>query len=125
MIRLPPRLTRTDTRFLYTTLFRSTTIAEAAPARDIPWDAMIEKEPVTVILSKRGWIRAQRGHVAADQWGEFKFKDGDELLFAAHAQTTDKLLIEASDGRVFTVGADKMTGGRGLGARLRRPEESR
>src|SRR3546814_19716895 len=71
----------------------SSDLAEAAPARDIPLDAMIEKEPVTVILSKRGWIRAQRGHVAADQWGEFKFKDGDELLFAAHAQTPDKALI--------------------------------
>src|SRR3546814_6295817 len=69
---------------------RRTTLAEAAPARDIPLDAMIEKEPVTVILSKRGWIRAQRGHVAADQWGEFKFKEGDDLAFAAHAQTTDK-----------------------------------
>ncbi len=98
---------------------RRTTIAEAAPTREIPLDAMIEKEPVTVILSKRGWIRAQRGHVAADQWGEFKFKEGDELLFAAHAQTTDKLLIAASDGRFFTVGADKLPGGRGFGEPLR------
>ena len=98
---------------------RRTTIAEAAPAREIPLDAMIEKEPVTVILSKRGWIRAQRGHVAADQWGEFKFKEGDELLFAAHAQTTDKLLIAASDGRFFTVGADKLPGGRGFGEPMR------
>lgn len=98
---------------------RRTTIAEAAPTREIPLDAMIEKEPVTVILSKRGWIRAQRGHVAADQWAEFKFKEGDELLFAAHAQTTDKLLIAASDGRFFTVGADKLPGGRGFGEPLR------
>ena len=98
---------------------RRTTIAEAAPTREIPLDAMIEKEPVTVILSKRGWIRAQRGHVALDQWGEFKFKEGDELLFAAHAQTTDKLLIAASDGRFFTVGADKLPGGRGFGEPLR------
>ena len=98
---------------------RRTTIAEAAPTREIPLDAMIEKEPVTVILSKRGWIRAQRGHVAADQWADFKFKDGDELLFAAHAQTTDKLLIAASDGRFFTVGADKLPGGRGFGEPLR------
>ena len=98
---------------------RRTTIAEAAPTREIPLDAMIEKEPVTVILSKRGWIRAQRGHVAPDQWGEFKFKEGDELLFAAHAQTTDKLLIAASDGRFFTVGADKLPGGRGFGEPLR------
>jgi topoisomerase-4 subunit A len=98
---------------------RRTTLAEAAPARDIPLDAMIEKEPVTVILSKRGWIRAQRGHVAPDQWGEFKFKEGDELAFAAHAQTTDKLLVAASDGRFYTVGADKLPGGRGFGEPLR------
>ena len=98
---------------------RRTTLAEAAPARDIPLDAMIEKEPVTVILSKRGWIRAQRGHVAPDQWAEFKFKEGDELAFAAHAQTTDKLLIAASDGRFYTVGADKLPGGRGFGEPLR------
>lgn len=98
---------------------RRTTIAEAAPARDIPLDAMIEKEPVTVILSKRGWIRAQRGHVVPEQWGEFKFKEGDELLFAVRAQTTDKLLIAASDGRFYTVGADKLPGGRGFGEPLR------
>src|SRR3546814_15956663 len=80
---------------------------------------MIEKEPVTVILSKRGWIRAQRGHVPADQWAEFKFKEGDELAFAAHPQTTDKLLVAASDGRFFTLGAHKLPGGRGVGEELR------
>lgn len=80
---------------------------------------MIEKEPVTVILSKRGWIRAQRGHVAEGQWGDFKFKEGDELAFAAHAQTTDKLLVAASDGRFYTIGADKLPGGRGFGEPLR------
>jgi len=98
---------------------RRTTIAQAAPARDIPLDAMIEKEPVTVILSKRGWIRAQRGHVPADQWAEFKFKDGDELAFAAHAQTTEKLLLAVSDGRFYTLGADKLPGGRGFGEPIR------
>ena len=98
---------------------RRTTLSEAVPARDIPLDAMIEKEPVTVILSKRGWIRAQRGHVAEGQWGDFKFKEGDELAFAAHAQTTDKLLVAASDGRFYTIGADKLPGGRGFGEPLR------
>jgi len=98
---------------------RRTRLAEAAPTREIPLDAMIEKEPVTVILSKRGWIRAQRGHVAPDQWSEFKFKEGDDLAFAAHAQTTDKLLVAASDGRFYTVGADKLPGGRGFGEPLR------
>ncbi|WP_052072227.1 DNA topoisomerase IV subunit A [Sphingopyxis sp. MWB1] len=98
---------------------RRTTLAEAAPTRDIPLDAMIEKEPVTVILSKRGWIRAQRGHVTPENWADFKFKEGDELAFAVHAQTTDKLLIAASDGRFYTVGADKLPGGRGFGEPLR------
>lgn len=98
---------------------RRTTLSEAAPTRDIPLDAMIEKEPVTVILSKRGWIRAQRGHVTPDQWTEFKFKEGDELAFAVHAQTTEKLLIAADNGRFYTIGADKLPGGRGFGEPLR------
>lgn len=98
---------------------RRTTVAEQAPTREIPLDAMIEKEPLTVILSKRGWIRANRGHVAAEQWAEFKFKEGDELGFAVHAQTTDKLLVATDDGRFYTIGADKLPGGRGFGEPLR------
>src|SRR5690606_20759216 len=98
---------------------RRATLAEAAPTRDIPRDDMTEKEPLTVILSKRGWIRAQRGHVSADQWAEFKFKEGDELAFAVHAQTTDKLLLAADDGRFYTIGADKLPGARGFGEPIR------
>ena len=74
---------------------------------------MIEKEPITVILSKRGWIRAAKGHVDLAQ--EFKFKEGDELAFIAHAQTTDKLLLATDNGRFFTLGADKLPGARGFG----------
>ncbi|MFA7587906.1 MAG: DNA topoisomerase IV subunit A, partial [Novosphingobium sp.] len=70
---------------------RRTTIAEAAPTREFSMDAMIEKEPVTVILSARGWSRGAKGHVPLD--GEWKFKEGDGPAFALHAQTTDKLLI--------------------------------
>ncbi|MFX7820772.1 hypothetical protein ABTK26_20865, partial [Acinetobacter baumannii] len=70
---------------------RRTTVAEAAPARDIPLEAMIEREPITVILSQRGWARAMKGHVALDS--DFKFKEGDGPAFAFHAQTTDKLLF--------------------------------
>src|SRR5688572_6338374 len=55
---------------------RRTTIAEAAPVVEFSMDAMIEKEPVTVILSQRGWIRAARGHLPLDS--DFKYKDGDE-----------------------------------------------
>lgn len=99
---------------------RRTTIAEAAPTREFSMDAMIEKEPVTVILSQRGWIRAAKGHVplGADGKGEdFKFKEGDGPAFAFHAQTTDKLLIAIDNGRFYTLGADKLPGARGFGER--------
>ena len=96
---------------------RRTTIEEAAPTRDIPLDAMIEREPVTVILSQRGWIRAMRGHGDLTAADTLKFKDGDGPAFAFHAQTTDKLLLAAGNGRFYTLGADKLPGGRGLGNR--------
>jgi topoisomerase-4 subunit A len=96
---------------------RRTTIAEAAPTREFSMDAMIEKEPVTVILSARGWVRGARGHLALDS--DFKFKDGDGPAFALHAQTTDKLLIAADNGRFYTLGADKLPGARGFGEPIR------
>ncbi len=96
---------------------RRTTIAEAAPTVEYDPSAMIEKEPVTVILSQRGWIRAARGHLPIDQ--DWKFKDGDGPAFALHAQTTDKLLVAADDGRFYTLGADKLPGARGFGEPLR------
>ena len=96
---------------------RRTTVAEAAPTREFSMDAMIEKEPVTVILSARGWVRAAKGHVALD--GDFKFKDGDGPAYAIHAQTTDKLLIAADNGRFYTLGADKLPGARGFGEPIR------
>ena len=96
---------------------RRTTVAEAAPAVEFSMDAMIEKEPITVILSARGWIRAARGH--ADLAQDWKFKEGDGPAFAFHAQTTDKLLLAADDGRFFTLGADKLPGARGFGEPVR------
>ncbi|MEO1968311.1 MAG: DNA topoisomerase IV subunit A [Sphingomonadaceae bacterium] len=96
---------------------RRTRVEEAEPAVEFSMDAMIEKEPVTVILSQRGWIRGAKGHVPLDQ--EWKFKEGDGPAFALHAQTTDKLLIAADDGRFFTLGADKLPGARGFGEPLR------
>ena len=96
---------------------RRTTIDEAAPTVEFSMDAMIEKEPTTVILSARGWIRAAKGH--ADLTQEWKFKEGDELAFAFHAQTTDKLLIATDDGRFYTLGADKLPGARGFGEPVR------
>ena len=96
---------------------RRTTLAEAAPTREFNMDAMIEKEPVTVIISQRSWIRAAKGHLALD--GDFKFKEGDGPAFALHAQTTDKLLIALDNGRFYTIGADKLPGARGFGEPIR------
>ena len=98
---------------------RRTTIEEAGPAREIPLEAMIEREPITVILSARGWIRAMRGHVDLAAAETLKFKEGDGPAFAFHAQTTDKLLLAAENGRFYTLAADKLPGGRGFGEPVR------
>jgi topoisomerase-4 subunit A len=92
---------------------------EQAPARELDWSQMIEKEPITVILSERGWIRAMRGHVALDDAETLKFREGDGLALIFHAQTTDRLLVAADNGRVYTVGGDKLPGGRGFGEPIR------
>ena len=98
---------------------RRTTVAEAAPARHIPLEAMIEREPITVILSQRGWIRAMKGHLDAAGLAALKFKDGDAALFQFSAQITDKIVIAAENGRFYTLAADKLPGGRGFGEPLR------
>ncbi len=98
---------------------RRTTIEEAAPAREIPLEAMIEREPITVILSQRGWIRAMKGHVELASAETLKFKEGDGPAFAFHAHTTDKLLLAAENGRFYTLGADRLPGGRGFGEPVR------
>ncbi len=96
---------------------RRTTIAEAAPTVEFSMDAMIEKAPVTVILSAKGWIRGASGHEPLDR--EFKFKEGDGPAFALHAQTTEKLLIACDNGRFYTLGADKLPSARGFGEPIR------
>jgi topoisomerase-4 subunit A len=96
---------------------RRTTLTEAAPTREFNMDAMIEKAPVTVILSARGWIKGASGHEALDK--DFKFKEGDGPAYAFHAQTTDKLLIACDNGRFYTLGADKLPGARGFGEPIR------
>ncbi|MDR3325710.1 MAG: DNA topoisomerase IV subunit A, partial [Rhodospirillaceae bacterium] len=80
-------------------------------------EVFIKPEDITVILSKRGWIRAVKGNVI--NYGEFKFKDGDDLKIAVHAKTTDKLIFFATSGRFFTIGCDKLHLGRGQGEPLR------
>src|SRR5919107_1092845 len=98
---------------------RRTRIEEVAPAREIDWSAMIEKEPITVILSQRGWIRAMKGHFALDQVADLKWREGDEPFIHFHAQTTDRLALFASNGRVYTLAGDKLPSARGFGEPVR------
>ncbi|MCM8556442.1 DNA topoisomerase IV subunit A [Sphingomicrobium sediminis] len=98
---------------------RRTGVKPAAVAAEVDWTQMIDKEPVTVILSKRGWIRAMKGHVDLATVPEMKFREGDEAEHHFHAQTTDRILLLAENGRVFTIGADKLPGGRGFGEPVR------
>ncbi|TCU23007.1 DNA topoisomerase IV subunit A [Rhizobium azibense] len=79
--------------------------------------AMIEKEPITVVVSEKGWIRALKGHIA--DTASLTFKEGDALKIAFPAQTTDKILVVTTGGKVFTLGGDKLPGGRGHGEPLR------
>jgi len=92
---------------------RRTDVADAPTAEPVPIEVMIEREPITVICSEKGWIRAAKGHLQADQ--ELKFKDGDQARFLLHAQSTDKLILFATNGRFFTLGCDKLPSARGHG----------
>ena len=96
---------------------RRTEITEAPNVEAPSLEAMIDKEPVTVICSENGWVRAMKGHVALDS--EVKYKDGDGRRFMFHAQTTDRLLLMATNGRFYTIGADKLPGGRSMGEPVR------
>ena len=93
------------------------TALDSAPEVDVDIaEILIEKEAITVICSEKGWIRAMKGHL--DLAGEFKFKEGDGPLFALHAETTDKLLVFAQNGRFYTLSCDRLPKGRGFGEPL-------
>ncbi len=96
---------------------RRTVIGEAQDLPEIPLEAMIEKEAITIICSDKGWIRALKGHVA--ETGEEKYKDGDKGKFWITAETTDKIILFATNGRFYTIGADKLPRGRGNGDPVR------
>jgi len=98
---------------------RRTKIGKALEPVDLEQleEAMIEKEPITVICSSKGWIKAMKGH-DIDQKG-IKFKDGDRAKFSLEMQTTDKLMIFGSNGRFYTLGGDQLPSGRGFGEPVR------
>ena len=102
-----------------TPLGRRRTVFADAPVADLEaiQQAMIEKEPITVVISEKGWIRGLKGHMT-DVTG-LGFKDGDALKLFFTCQTTDKLVILTTGGKAFTIGADKLPGGRGHGEPLR------
>ena len=96
---------------------RRTTFEDAPEVEEVAFEAMVEKEPITVVCSEMGWIRAMRGHL--EPGAELKFKDGDGPRFLLHAETTDRLLMFASNGRMYTLACAGLPGGRGMGEPVR------
>ncbi len=96
---------------------RRTQISAAAPVLEIVAEAFVEREPLTVVLSQKGWIRAFKGHLAAD--AELKFKEGDKLHILRRCESTDRLALLATNGRVYTLKASDLPRGRGDGQAIR------
>lgn len=96
---------------------RRTEFSEVSEDIEISMEALVEKEPITVILSQKGWIRCMKGYVPLNE--EFKFKDDDSLLMAIHAQTTDKIILFDTSGKFFNIAASDIPSGRGFGQPLR------
>ena len=96
---------------------RRTELGEAPADIEVPAEAVIERENITVVCSDKGWIRAMRGHGLAHD--SIKYKEGDAEKYLLEAETTDKILLFASNGRFYTLGGDKLPGGRGLGEPVR------
>ncbi len=98
---------------------RRTEIGTAPTVTMIPLEAMIDREPLTVIVSAKGWVRALKGHADLSAGDALKFKEGDGPAFAFHAQTTDRIVVAAATGRFYTLPADRLPGGRGFGEPVR------
>ncbi len=97
---------------------RRTTWAEQTEEITVNPDEWIEKEPLTIILSSMGWIRAAKGHIDLNNL-DVKFKEGDELFTAFHAMSTDKINIFGSYGKMFTISANDLPSARGFGESIR------
>ncbi len=96
---------------------RRTSVEDAPAAEEINLDQLIEKEPVTVILSEKGWIRTMRGHVETKT--DIKYKEGDDEGFIIRAMTTDRLMLFGTDGKFYTLEVNNLPGGRGHGEPIR------
>ncbi|UXM93923.1 DNA topoisomerase IV subunit A [Bartonella sp. HY329] len=102
-----------------TDLGKRRTSFEKAPDHDIDdiQQAMIEKEPITIVVSEKGWLRALKGHIS--DYSSLSFKEGDSLKLAFPAQTTDKILVLSTGGKFYTIAANSLPGGRGHGEPIR------
>jgi topoisomerase-4 subunit A len=103
-----------------TALGKRRTTFEAPPAESVNFDLtdiLLEREPVTVVVTQKGWIRALRGHVS--DLANLQYKGDDQLLVSFFAETTSKIMVLASDGKIFTLEASKLPGGRGAGEPIR------
>ncbi len=100
---------------------RRTLLSDAPSELMVPIEAVIERENITIVCSAKGWIRALKGHSAEDGGARaaIKYKEGDEEAYVFNAETTDKILIFASNGRFYTLSGDKLPPGRGFGEPLR------
>jgi topoisomerase IV subunit A len=95
---------------------RRTAIGIAPVIEGDAFEAPVERQPVTVVCSRQGWIRVLRGHVEGG--AELKYKEGDAPRFLLHAQSTDRLLVISSDGRGYLLPIERLPGGRGQGEPL-------
>lgn len=96
---------------------RRTTAGAPPPALEVDESAFVEREPLTVVLSEKGWVRALKGHLPDEQ--EIKYKEGDGPLYRLHCLSTDRLVAFGSNGRAYTIKADGLPRGRGDGQPLR------
>jgi topoisomerase-4 subunit A len=96
---------------------RRTSFDDAPDVEEVSFEAMVEREPITIVCSAMGWIRALKGHLSPDS--ELKFKDGDGPRFFFHAETTDRVILFASNGRMYTLACANLPGGRGMGEPVR------
>ncbi len=96
---------------------RRTTLADMPAIADVPLEATVEREPITIVLSEKGWIRTLKGHVAPEAVANYK--EGDKGRFVLQAETTDKIILFGTNGRAYTLSPDKLPGGRGYGEPVR------
>ena len=96
---------------------RRTEIADAPDVDEIDLDVLVEKEPVTVVLSEKGWVRALKGHI--EDAGSVKYKDGDRQGFVVKALTNDRLMLFATNGKFYSIDVASLPGGRGHGEPIR------